>query len=90
MKTTLELFKEYRVQSKPKVKNTERGELLSFFLSKMNPLRKEKGYKEWDIKKVGIFLAPFTIEDLYQLRGKCERAKHFGSMFNYYVFPRKE
>lgn len=88
MKTTLELFKDYKVATVNSTK-TERGELLSFFLEKMNESRRSGGYKEWKMSSIGYFLAPFSIENLYQLKGQCERAKNFGACFNHYVFPKK-
>lgn len=83
--TTAELLNGYQVKI-IKTRRTERGDLLSYFLERMNPLRLKGGYKVWTIGQVGYFLSIFRTGDLYSLRIKCDQAKNFGKTFNYYVF----
>lgn len=73
-----------------KTRRTERGDLLSYFLERMNPERLKGGYKVWTIKQLGYFLSIFRTGDLYSLRMKCDRANKFGVCFNYFVFSKKQ
>lgn len=87
--TTAELLNGYQVKVL-KTRRTERGDLLSYFLERMNPERLKGGYRVWTIKQIGYFLSIFRTGDLYSLRMKCDRANKFGACFNYYVFSKQK
>lgn len=73
-----------------KSRRTERGDLLTYFMRKMNPGRSLNGFKEHSIATWGYFLSRYTTSDLYFLKERCEKAKNFEATFNYLVFPKKE
>ena len=89
MITTQSLLQGYKIDSKV-TRVTERGELLTYFLSMMNPLRVKSGYKGWNIKQIGYFLSVFGTGDLYVLKRKCMESKNYGACFNSYVFGSKK
>lgn len=89
MKSTFQLFVEYKLPEITKTKRTERGDLIDFFLERMNSERKKDGRKLYSKSSMAYFLSVYTTEGLYHLRMKCDRAKNFGATFNYYVFPKK-
>ena len=71
MEHAANLFKLPPVQ---KDRSTERGELLKFFMSVLNPDRKKKGMSEISISRMGYILAKIPTKDLWALKSKVEDA----------------
>jgi hypothetical protein len=63
--------------SKPS-RQTERGDLLETFLSRLNPGRKAKGYPPLTIKRLAYKLTGIPTKDLYALLSKCNDAERRG------------
>ena len=85
-----ELFAGYKI---PHIKSTrsERGDLLTFFTSKINDQRKNTKYKQLSISYIGNLLSVYSTGDLYYLQRKCNEAKNFSACFFYFAkcTPRK-
>lgn len=59
-------------------RTTERGELLSYFLSEVNIGRHEINLKPFTYSAISYFLAKIPTRDLYVLKSKMEQARHKG------------
>lgn len=68
-----------------KKKQTERGDLFDFFLSKLNPPRVKSGYKPLSYAQLAFHLTKIPTKDLYALRSRCDdaegRGKPWGAIF---------
>jgi len=82
-----QLFENYKIES-VKSRRTERGDLVSYFLENMNADRRKQGRKEWTIANVAYFLSIYSVEDLYHLRMKCDKAKNFCACLLWHLFPK--
>lgn len=74
-----------KYQPKEKSKITERGELLTYFLDKLNWKREEKGMKKLTIPAVAVKLTGIPTEDLYYIKSVCDdwerEGKPWGALF---------
>lgn len=68
-------FKQY-VQTK--TRNTERGDLLVYFVQKINAERDGKKYKKVKIPYVAGKLTGFELRDLYYIKSICDDAHNRG------------
>lgn len=58
-----------RAKKPPKKRRvTERGELLDFFLSVLNPARKKDGFKELSLGRISFMLTGIPTKDLYYIK----------------------
>lgn len=82
MKPIADLFG--KTYSKPlkKEHRTERHELVSFFIEKVNPPRVRDGYKPLTPAALNFFMSHIPTRDLYLLRTKCENAVRAGFPFD--------
>lgn len=68
-----------------KTRETERGELMTYFCKKLNEGRKEKGLKEMNIKRVAFLLTAIPTKDLYYIQSVCDdwadEGKPWGALF---------
>jgi hypothetical protein len=70
-------------------KATERGELLQYFVERINPGRKYDGYPPLTIARMARTLVGIPTKDLYYLKRICEEAKDFSKKFWWEVDPKK-
>ncbi len=75
-------------------RQTERGELMKFFMQKLNPGRVRDGYAPLSLPRMGRVLVAIPTRDLYYLKSVCEdaeaRGKDFSKKFWWEVKPKKE
>ena len=75
-------------------KQTERGELMRYFLSKLNPPRVRDGLPPMSMPRMGRLLVAIPTRDLYYLKSVCEDAESRGGSFSkkfwWSVKPKKE
>jgi hypothetical protein len=86
------LFGNLSRPTKP-TKQTERGQLLETFLSRLNPGRQAKGYPPLTIKRLAYELTAVPTKDLYALLSKIKdgerRGVPVGAIFWSEIRPRK-
>ena len=69
-------------ETKPRKKAvSERGELVQFFLDKLNPGRVRDGYKPLTPAALGVKLSHLSKSDLYYLKSICMDAETRGGSF---------
>lgn len=76
-------------QAKKKEKVTERGELMRYFLEKLNPSRTHDGLPPLTMARMGRVLQAIPTKDLYYLKRVCEDSKNFSKKFWWEVNPKK-
>ena len=72
-----------------KEKVTERGELMRYFMDKLNRERVRDGLRELTMPRMGKILQAIPTKDLYYLRSVCEKAGNFSKKFWWEVNPKK-
>lgn len=79
------------VQTTKKTRRTERGDLVSYFLGKVNMSRGER-YKKLTYGAMAYFLTGIPTKDLYYVRSVCDdwerKNKPWGALFWKLVRPR--
>jgi len=73
--------------SRARSKETERGELMLYFKSKLNRSRAEDGLPLLDMARIGKILEGIPTKDLYYLKNVCDDAKNFSKKFWWEVKP---
>ena len=68
---------------------TERGELMKYFIEKLNPGRVHDGYPPLTLPRMGRVLQAIPTKDLYYLKRVCDDAKDFSKKFWWEVNPKK-
>ena len=75
-------------------RQTERGELMKYFMERLNPGRVRDGYAPLNLARMGRILVAIPTRDLYYLKSVCEdaaaRGKDFSKKFWWEVKPKKE
>ncbi len=74
-------------QSK-KDKATERGELMQYFMEKLNPGRIKDGFAPLTMGRMARLLLATPTKDLYYLKTVCDGAKDFSKKFWWEVNPK--
>lgn len=72
-----------------KTRDTERGEMMKYFMDKLNPPRAAKGMRPLTYPRMGVLLQGIKTKDLYYLRRICDDSKNFGARFWYELNPKK-
>jgi hypothetical protein len=72
-----------------KEKVTERGELMEYFLKKLNAARVRDGLAPMTMGRMGRVLVAIPTQDLYYLKSICDQAKDFSKKFWWEVNPKK-
>ncbi len=88
VKEIRDLFQNYKIAPVLGSRRSEKGDLIISFLEKINPARKESGYKELTFAGMISLLKRRHIdteEKMYRLYQECSRAKVFASMFWYKI-----
>ena len=67
---------------------TERGEMLKFFLEKINRTRKEDGWPPMTMGRMGKTLEGIPTKDLYYLKSVCDQASNFSKKFWWEINPK--
>lgn len=61
---------------------TERGDLITYFLEKINAARKGTKYKPFTARAMAVKLSHLKLQDLYYLKSVCEDAERDGFGFS--------
>ncbi len=72
-----------------KDKVTERGELMQFFMERLNVGRRKDGYPALTMGRMARLLSATPTKDLYYLKKICEEAKDFSKKFWWEINPKK-
>ncbi len=73
---------------KNKDKKTERGEMMKFFIDRLNPSRLEKRMPPLSFGRMGKLLEKIPTKDLYYLKRICEDSKNFSARFWWELNPK--
>jgi hypothetical protein len=71
-----------------KEKVTERGELLRYFMDKLNASRVRDGLPKLTMPRMGKTLEKIPTKDLYYLKSVCDQAKDFSKKFWWEINPK--
>jgi hypothetical protein len=74
---------------KGRKRQTERGELMRFFLRHLNYSRKNDGLAPMTMAHLGTVLEKIPTKDLYYLKSVCSQAKSFSKTFWWELDPTK-
>jgi hypothetical protein len=74
---------------KGRKRQTERGELMRFFLRHLNYARKNDGLAPLTMARIGAELEGIPTSDLYYLQSVCSQAKNFSKKFWWELDPKK-
>jgi hypothetical protein len=70
-----------------KEKVTERGELMRFFMDRLNSARVRDGIPKLTMPRMGKILEKIPTKDLYYLQSVCMQAKDFSKKFWWEIKP---
>lgn len=87
MKRIGELMNEGGERSRKRI--TERGEMMRYFMEKLNVSRKQDGLPPLTMARMGRVLQAIPTRDLYYLKSVCEQATNFSKKFWWEVNPKK-
>ena len=68
---------------------TERGEMMKYFMGRLNSDRREDGLPPLTMPRMGKTLQAIPTSDLYYLKRVCDDAKHFSKKFWWEINPKK-
>lgn len=68
-------------------KATERGELMKYFMERLNVGRKRDGIAPLSMPRMGRLLVAIPTQDLYYLKRVCDDAKDFSKKFWWEIKP---
>jgi hypothetical protein len=71
-----------------KSRATERGELMEYFLGKLNAARVRDGLKPMTMGRMAALLVAIPTKDLYYLKSVCDQAKDFSKKFWWEINPK--
>jgi hypothetical protein len=72
-----------------KTRATERGELMKYFCSRLNPGRAADGLPLITMARMGKMLENIPTKDLYYLRSVCDKSTNFSKKFFWEINPKK-
>ena len=72
-----------------KERATERGELMQYFMEKLNRARIRDGLPALSMPRMGKILQLIPTKDLYYLKSVCDQANDFSKKFWWEVNPKK-
>jgi len=76
-------------QTKAKMRETERGELMKYFIDRINPGRIRDGLPKLSMARMGKILESIPTKDLYFLKRVCDDSANFSKRFFYELDPKK-
>ncbi|MGC9602224.1 MAG: hypothetical protein ABSE76_00560 [Minisyncoccia bacterium] len=68
---------------------TERGELMQYFMERLNSSRVRDGLPKLTMPRMGHLLTAIPTKDLYYLKSVCDNAKDFSKKFWWEIDPKK-
>ena len=68
---------------------TERGEMMKYFMERLNPGRVRDDYPPLSLPRMGRLLVAIPTKDLYYLKSVCEQSKDFSKKFWWEINPKK-
>src|SRR6185312_13105483 len=71
-----------------KEKVTERGELMRYFMDRLNVSRVRDGLPKLTMPRMGRTLEKIPTKDLYYLKSVCDQAKDFSKKFWWEINPK--
>ena len=74
---------------KKRARQTERGELLRYFMERLNAARARDGLPPLTMPRMGRVLVAIPTKDLYYLKSVCDQARNFSKKFWWEVNPKK-
>lgn len=75
--------------TKAKIRETERGELMKYFIDRINPGRMRDGLPKLTMGRMGKILEQIPTKDLYYLKRICDDSANFSKRFFYELDPKK-
>ncbi|HWB34073.1 MAG TPA: hypothetical protein VG753_02025 [Candidatus Paceibacterota bacterium] len=76
-------------KTRAKDRATERGEMMRYFMVKLNAARARDGWPPLTLPRMGRILEAIPTKDLYYLKSVCDSAKDFSKKFWWEVNPKK-
>lgn len=76
-------------QRRARIRETERGELMKYFVDRINPGRIRDGLPRLSMPRMGKILEQIPTKDLYYLKRICDDSKNFSKRFFYELDPKK-
>ena len=76
-------------QIKKRDRATERGEMMRYFMEKLNRSRARDGWPALSLPRMGRILQAIPTKDLYYLKSVCDHATDFSKKFWWEVNPKK-
>lgn len=75
--------------TKSRLRQTERGELMQYFIDRINPGRIRDGLPKIAMARMGKILEQIPTKDLYYLKRICDDSPNFSKRFFYELDPKK-
>jgi len=75
--------------TKSRIRETERGELMKYFLDRINPGRIRDNLPKIAMARMGKILEQIPTKDLYYLKRICDDSGNFSKRFFYELNPKK-
>lgn len=72
-----------------KTRQTERGEMMRYFVSRINPGRAADGLALITMARMGKMLENIPTKDLYYLKSVCDKSNNFSKKFFWEINPKK-
>lgn len=76
-------------QTRARIRETERGELMKYFVDRINPGRVRDGLPRLTMPRMGKLLERIPTKDLYYLKRICDDSGNFSKRFFYELNPKK-
>jgi hypothetical protein len=76
-------------QKRQKMRETERGELMRYFVDRLNPSRVRDNLPKITMARMGKILEQIPTKDLYYLKRVCDDAGNFSKRFWWELDPDK-
>ena len=76
-------------QTQKQMRETERGELMKYFIERINPGRVRDGLPKIAMARMGKILEQIPTKDLYYLKRICDDSGNFSKRFFYELDPKK-
>ena len=76
-------------QTRARIRETERGELMRYFIDRINPGRMRDGLPKISMPRMGKILEQIPTKDLYYLKRVCDDSANFSKRFFYELNPDK-
>lgn len=76
-------------QTRARIRETERGELMRYFVDRLNPSRIRDGLPRLTMPRMGKIIEQIPTKDLYYLKRICDDSGNFSKRFFYELNPKK-